>query len=166
MTEGAFKTQSWLDEKGNYYPWMLELWDWQKRRDVSSRSLSSIPDAKLSNLVRCLDAACATPEVWERAEWLGKQFPLDPVSIPVDDPRRAEAQRQMDIIGFISQFTSWFRAKHGIDENPEPYGEISHILAAISIGEIDRSDLRGLKRRFGKYFTEDDLNIGDAGWGA
>ena len=159
---------TWRDQDGNEYPWMVELWKWQDvqaaerkaRGESSGRRLSDIPHAKLSNLLRCLDAAREAPEVWERAVWFANQPAIDPAELRLDDPRQAEADRQQQVVGFITRFAAWFRMKNEIDDVPDSYGNILLILGAMSKGQADRDDLPAMKQMFGPYFTVDDLSIG------
>ena len=169
MSDGTSnKVQAWLDEDGNHYPWMLELWKWQEERarerkargEDSARPLDSFPKAKLSNLLRCLDKAAATPEVSERAAWLARQPLLDYINLSEEDPRRAEAALQLDVVGFIGRFTNWFLMRESIDELPIPYGVIYRALGAISLGEIDRGDIEGIKRHFFAGDIVDDVTGG------
>lgn len=161
MDNSGGHVTTWRDRDGNDYPWMTELWRWQDERKMrgesSTRRLSDIPPARLSDLLRCLDKALATPEIMERVRWYASRPHIDPADLRLDDPRQAEADRQQVVIGFMSRFAAWFRMQNAIDDNPGPYGNILLILAAMSKGQVDRSDTSEMRRMFGPYFTVDDL---------
>ncbi len=157
-----------IPEDGNYYPWQLALWAWRKSEEAKpgynpTIRMSDVPPAKLSNILRCLDAARNTPEVWARVVAQAKRPYVDPGHVAADHP---EVEIMSKVGSFIGTFCDWFRMKNGLDEAGWGYGSVNRVLQAISRGEIDRNDLSEMKKQLGKFGIVDDLGVDESLQGA
>lgn len=113
-------------------------------------------------MLRCLDAARATPEVWERVSEQARRPYVDPGHASSDDP---EVARLYDVSSFVRSFTNWFRMKNAINDDPIPYGRITQILLLLSRGELNRSDADDIKKHIGTCFLVDDVTTNVRGAG-
>ena len=152
-----------IPENGNYYPWQLELWAWGKANQEKPGyspgvRMSEVRAAKLSDVLRCLDAARNTPEVWNRIVAQARRPYVDPGLVADDHP---EVAIMSDVGQFVGWFCDWFRMKNGLDDAGWGYGEVNCVLQAISRDEVDRSDLAEMKKRLGKFGIIDDLCVGE-----
>ena len=69
----------WMDETGNYYPWVEELWALQAKLDPESmlRPVSEMPLPKLSYLVNCMTAIRSRPELMSKIKDIAQRYPTE-----------------------------------------------------------------------------------------
>ena len=136
----------WRDDKGVYFPWLLEWEAWQKAQEAelleqsqtAPRMLSSFGKAKLSNLVACMAAIRATPEIWVPLTEIVQLYPT-PGTIPDDVDK--------GLASLIGRFTSWFQMKRGLDESSFAYSGLYSILREQHrAGSLVMSDAEWLRR--------------------
>jgi hypothetical protein len=149
----------WRDEDGNYFPWLLEMWAWNKAQEAeltaqgksTSRMASSFDKPKLSDLIACMAAIRAAPEIWE---------PLQEMAMLYPDTQRTPDNDDKGMAGLISRFTVWFQMKRGLDNMP--YSELYTILYDQERGNLPGlSDVEVLRQREVQGSYIDDLEDKD-----
>jgi len=153
---------SCTDKYGNNFPWKIELDNLINEETAAcaptARRFSDTPDAKLSNILRCVEAARNDPEIWERVLAQAKRPYVDPADTT---KYNQDVAVLFDVVHLIGDFTCWFRKNFNIDENPSGYTNVYNLLLAIARSEVSHDDIKGLKDRVGSYFVFDDIESDD-----
>lgn len=148
-------------DESKLYPWQREFIAWRQAEEAKpgysgSVRMSDVPDAKLSDVLRCLDAVRATPEVWDKVVEQSKRPYVDPGDVASDHP---EVARSNDVSYFVRQFIDWYRMNNGLHDASWGYSALSRVLDLIARGELQRDDLPALKARLGPLGITDDIDI-------
>jgi hypothetical protein len=143
-----------IPEDGNYYPWQLELWAWdkaerEKRGGATKYADPNAPKAKLSDVLRCMEEACARPEIWDRYVEMAAQKERG-VEVSDDDGN--------ELAAFMGLFHAWFRMKNDLDHYDfQAFSSVQRLVARLANGSLQRADFEGMKAVLGPWGWEDDL---------
>jgi hypothetical protein len=136
-----------IPEDGNYYPWQVELWAWAKERELKSGVSMETADPKaplpkLSDVLKCLDSACAQPEIWDRYNNL----------------QAFTQEDSFELGGFVSSYVSWYLGKNSMRRfNPYAFGSTHRLMWRLAEGAFKREDVSAIKDELGPWFWVDDL---------
>jgi hypothetical protein len=143
-----------IPEDGNYYPWQLELWAWDKAEQEKRggglliRSAADIPHAKLSDLLRCVEAARARPEIWDRYIDMAAKDKCGELT---------EEDSGYDLGSFVGSFTGWFCMKNNLDAGSFAYSGVHSLLFKIASGQVTEENTEAIKLELGAWSIIDDL---------
>jgi hypothetical protein len=103
------------------------------------KTVSQLPKAKMSNVLRCLEEAQAIPELWARIIEESKILTADFADAPKSDPRRAFSS---DTSYYVGNFCRYFRLKNSLFEASSGYINIELTLIKLARGEIGKDGIR------------------------
>jgi hypothetical protein len=136
-----------IPEDGNYYPWQVELWAWAKEREEKTGTSFEIvglnrPLPKLSDILKCLDAVCAQPEIWGRHTKL-EEFTDDEI---------------LELGGFVCSYVRWYLQKNNLEKlESMAFDSIQRVVWRLAERDFKREDIGAIKDELGPWFWVDDL---------
>jgi hypothetical protein len=140
----------WMDETGNYYPWVEELWALQAKLDPESmlRPVSEMPLPKLSYLVNCMTAIRSRPELMSKIKDIAQRYPTE---------EQVPEGESSDLGSFISMYLTWLELKDGQVHFGLARASLYAILYNIETGNFRGSDADLIRQENPKGSFIDDL---------